>query len=113
MPLPAVLAQYIATAHHAVREVGQHLDPSIPLRRAAWAVAEIAGKIDPAPEIDAAIQGVHRALDATLTKANHVALVTNGLADEQEASLAAIATLETALARARPNATAMALGLAW
>lgn len=39
MPLPALLADLVATARHAVREAGQHPDPSVPLGRAAWAVA--------------------------------------------------------------------------
>lgn len=113
MPLPALLADLVATARHAVREAGQHSDPSVPLGRAAWAVAEITSKVEPDAEIEAAAQSVHRALDATLTKANQVALIMSGLADEQDNALAAIAALEVALVGARPNAITVALGLGW
>ena len=113
MPLPALLADHLVTARHAIRETSQHLDPSVPLRRAAWAVAEITGKVEPDAEIEAAAQAVHRALDATLNKANQVALIMSGLANEQEDALAAITALEAALTRARPKATTIALGLDW
>lgn len=113
MPLPALLADLVATARHSVREASQHSDPSVPLGRAAWAVAEIIGKVEPDAEIEAAAQGVHRALDATLTKANQVAFVMSGLADEQDDALAAITALEAALTRARPNAITVAIGLGW
>lgn len=113
MPLPALLADLVATARHGVCEASQHPDPSVPLRRAAWAVAEIMGKVEPDAEIEAAAQAVRRALDATLTKANQVALIISGLADEQEDALAAITALEAALTHARPNATTIVLGLDW
>lgn len=75
------------------------------------AVAEIAGKVELDAAIEAAAHGVRRALDATLNKANRVALVLSGLADDQDDALAAIAALEAALTRAKPNATTIALGL--
>lgn len=113
MAVPALLLEYVTAVRHGVREASQHLDPGVPLGRAAWAVAEITGKVEPDPEIEAAAQAVHRALDAALTKANQVALVMSGLSGEQEGALAAIAALEAALTRARPNATTIALGLDW
>lgn len=113
MPLPSLLADLVATARHAVREASQQLDPSAPLGRAAWAVAEITSKVEPDAAIDAAARAVHRALDTTLTKANQVAFVISGLADEQDDALAAIAALDAALRRAKPNAITVALGLGW
>lgn len=113
MPLPSLLADLVATARHGVLDAGQQLDPSVPLGRATWAVAEITSKVEPDAEIDAAARAVHRALDATLNKANQVALIMRGLADEQDNALAAIAALEVALAGARPNAITVALGLGW
>lgn len=113
MPLPTLIADLLITARQAVREASQHLDPSVPLGRAAWAVAEITGKVEPDAEIEAAAQDVHRALDAALNKANQVALIMSGLADEQDNALAAITALEAALTRARPNAITVALGLDW
>lgn len=113
MPLPALLADLVATARHGVREAGQYPNPSVALGRAAWAVAEVIGKVEPDAAIEAAAQAVRRALDATLTKANQVALIMSGLADEQEDALAAITALEAALTHARPNATTIALSLDW
>ena len=49
----------------------------------------------------------------TLNRANQVAFVISGLADEQDNALAAITALEAALRRARPSAITVALGLGW
>jgi hypothetical protein len=103
----------IEAARHAVGEAGHHLDPSIPIRRAAWALGEIAARIEPDMTIEAAMTKTRRALAALLNKANHGFRVASGLGAEQADTLAAVAELEAALKGARPNATAIAIGLDW
>lgn len=111
MSLPNHLAELIEVARHAVPEAGRHLAPSIPVRRAAWALAEISGKIQPDPESETALREAHHALDALLARANDGLLFVTGLEAEQAEALAALDAVQAALARARPNATAIALGL--
>ena len=113
MTLPTPLSEMTEAARHAVGEASQHLDPSIPIRRAAGALEEIAARVEPDPSIEAATANVRRALDVLLNKANHGLRVVSGLGAEQAGAVAAIGDLEHALKRARPNATTVAIGLGW
>lgn len=120
-PGPAQGPRSVAPPAHPVwRSVGRRVRRPLPDHvgeaptfRCSARPGPFTGKVEPTPEIEAAANALHPALDATPHRADQVALVWSGLADEQKYAPAAITILEAVLTRARPNATAVALGLDW